>query len=293
MKTVMPKLNDRQSHLPKSDFQGKSRGASFEDNRISSIMQTRLVNQIHNSSGFTIQRLVAIADATPDVGRYVAVHNTLKKFPGHDVVRLSAANLSTMVDGEPLFILGHGSPEMIAGYTPEVMASLLIQKGLKTNTVIDLRACNSATLEVNEDEESGVFIVALPYARRLADEVSKQSGGTIQVTVMGYTGTGVILEDGGYGAKDPALVAKDTTYSKVIKNNRDKILSINATIKVMQDSGITDIDIAKWAAEQSASIFKDLYAANAKVLKDPSVARDIFTTSSEMTLDMIRAILKF
>lgn len=61
----------------------------------------------------------------------------------------------------------------------------------------------------------------------------------------------------------------------------------------MQDSGITDIDIAKWAAEQSASIFKDLYAANAKVLKDPSVARDIFTTSSEMTLDMIRAILKF
>ncbi len=67
--------------------------------------------------------------------------------PGRTVVTEAAGieGISGLAAGDKLFILGHGEPNDLGGYTPSALAQLLASKGLKSGIHIQLVACNSGS----------------------------------------------------------------------------------------------------------------------------------------------------
>ena len=67
--------------------------------------------------------------------------------PGRAVVTVAAGieDIAELGSGDTLFILGHGQPNSLGGYTPTELAQLLSSSGLKSGVSIQLVACNSGS----------------------------------------------------------------------------------------------------------------------------------------------------
>lgn len=67
--------------------------------------------------------------------------------PGRAVVTEAAGieGIADLESGDTLFILGHGEPNDLGGYSPTELAQLLSSNGLKSGISIQLVACNSGS----------------------------------------------------------------------------------------------------------------------------------------------------
>ena len=208
-----------------------------------------------------IQPMIVVADPpSADVGRMVAVANMMERYPGYSVAYLDEADLSTMDFNDTLFISAHGGGDTVGGMTPGELASKLLQRGLKTGTKIDLRACYSGTT----------------FAKKLAKKIRQRSKRKAVVLVNGYTGTGVILENGGYRAKDSDLNvgAMEAEYKQIIKEGFDEdddeagdLPGAKDFITMQLLFGGSLAEIAPAVKRMTQTTFSRLYEHNWKVLK--------------------------
>lgn len=233
---------------------------------------TAQVSSAGNGRDQTIQRLIVIGDQSADVGRFVAVHNIQLRFPGHEITYLHNADLTNMSPGEVLYISAHGNPNIVGRMDAATLAHELLSRGLKTGTKIDLKACNSAVANNS-------------YVEDLEAEVRQQSGGQVIILVEGYTGTHVILEDGGSGAKNPQLntLQKQQEYKEILVRHKVELDEAKTYAALAQSQGVPLSEIAGKVAAITKELFDELYSFNETVLKSYDQARG---TSSAQALSV-------
>lgn len=208
-----------------------------------------------------VQRLIVIGDDHADVGRLVAVHNLEVRFPGHGIVYLRDADLAGMRPGEVLYISAHGSPTSVGGESPEDFAQLLLDRGLKDGTVIDLKACNSA---VPSDS----------YVQKLERAILELSDGLVWVKIQGYTGVHTITKEGGSLAKDSKknVGPLKQEYTSIVSKYATTLNDAKEYAEEAESNGIPLNVIAENVARMTSALFEELYAHNPKVAKRPDEA---------------------
>lgn len=177
-----------------------------------------------------------------------------------------------MSPGEVLYISAHGSPNSVGHMDAATLAGELLNRGLKTGTKIDLKACSSAVPNNS-------------YVEDLEDEVRQQSGGQVIVLIEGYTGTHVIREDGGSGAKDPLLnrPMKQQEYRNILTRHQTELNEAKAYAALAQNQGVPLDEIARKVALITKELFDELYSFNETVLKSDDQAKG---TSSPQALSL-------
>jgi hypothetical protein len=209
-----------------------------------------------------VQRLIVIGDSDPSPGRMVAVHNLKLRFPGQKIVNLNAVDLGELGSGEMLYISAHGSPDRVGDLDPAGLAALLLDRGLKTGTSIDLKSCSTAVLGDS-------------YVQKLEAQIRSQSGGKVIVLIQGYTSTHVITAEGGSKAKDPTLNqgARRQEYLAIFAAHKAEWEAAEDYIDDATRRGDPLEDIARKVAAMTKDMFQELYAHNETVAKDDAQAK--------------------
>jgi len=184
----------------------------------------------------------------------------MERYGENDPCYLKDADLSQMAFGETLFVSAHGSPTGVGRMTANAFAAELLRRGLQTGTRIDLRACSS-----------GVFTQGYgTFTEQLASEIESQSGGRVVVFVEGYTGTGVIQEQGSYRAKDSTLNAGELRkeYLSIVSDaQKTEWPAAQKYLLEALSQGKKLSEIAPKVKQMTTASFSKLYAHNLKVLK--------------------------
>jgi hypothetical protein len=219
--------------------------------------------------------MICVADRKADIGRLVVINNMMKVFPTHEVVYLSQADLSRMsVPKEWLYILAHGSPDSVGkkpnandGYSPSELARVLIKHGLQNRTKIEVRACSSGVPS---------SVTSVTYVTALVEQIRLQSNAKVIVYAQGYSGTGVIQQDGTYLAKDDILnnPAKQKQYRDIIDAGKSEIDAANLYIDHAMQQGTSLKDMAQVVAQMTKGTFAKLYEHNLTVTKNPEKSLD-------------------
>ena len=177
-----------------------------------------------------------------------------------------------MSAGEVLYISAHGNPQEVGGLSTTALATELLNRGLKTGTKIDLKACSTA-------------IPSDSYVEELEREIRRLSANRVIVLIEGYTDTHVIREEGDSAAKDPAknTVVEQSTYNKIISDHDAELLEAKNYIAKAEREGEPLEEIARKVAAITKELFQALYAFNETVVKSDADAKG---TSSDTALRM-------
>ena len=218
--------------------------------------------------------MLCIVAKSIDLAMFVKLHNLIThgvgERKGQTVVEfLHKTDLSQMVPGEQLHLVGHGDIDGMDDngtlLDATQLAELLLEKGLRGDIVsIKLSGCSTGVVGDN----------LAPLCQRVADEIlrlSTTNGNPIDVKVTGITGVGVTNKGGRVRAKDPAWRDNPTLVAEYTNIGSRYDAAINRWNKLAKLMDISNQAAIIRSASQmewfSRSLFKELYAHNEKVVK--------------------------
>jgi len=202
--------------------------------------------------------MIIIVDEKADIGRYVVVHNMLQRYPNETVSYLPQANLALVERSETIFLLGHGGGGQVAHMCPTVLASELVNCGLKSGAKIEIRACHAGVPSSISGES---------FVDELASVLKHVHQRTVHV--VGYTGTGVVQQQGSYRAKDAELNndERQRAYKKIIASGKVALEKAATAAKELERLKRPIPEIAEKVAALTSAVFADLYEHNLTVSK--------------------------
>lgn len=118
----------------------------------------------------------------------------------------NSSKIGGLAEGDTLFILGHGQPNDLGGYSPSALADYLASKGLKSGIAIQLVACNSGSGRA-------------PYSLEL--KVALVSKKIVPKSIQGGTNYMQVKNDGSISVADYNFATK--TWSPEIQDGTQTV----------------------------------------------------------------------
>ena len=125
--------------------------------------------------------------------------------PGSQIITVTGGlgALEQMKSGDQLFVIGHGSPRKIGGYTPAELAALLAANALPSGLWIELVACKAGASGAPFALELKVFLV---------------SAKVVPISVTGGTNNMRVKNDGTPYTKTPGAAGTEIVAGKEVVN---------------------------------------------------------------------------
>jgi hypothetical protein len=211
--------------------------------------------------------MLCILKTPIDLAMWVKLHNLIQNKKGSRdgktvVDLLDRADLKTMLPGEKLTLVSHGSETSFGGYDPTDLAKKLLSKGLRN----DLSSIKLSGCKAGSDAKGTPFCKTL--SRTLFD-LTKHTSDAIKVEVTGFVGTAVTFSDGTVRSKpqiQPPIVGP--TYNEIIdKYEKSGELDTwkKEALNLPYASEKQIVEGAQKMALLSKAMFEELYIFNGKV----------------------------